>query len=102
MEATAVRLQKKFTQHQIVIVQASRMSDGVFACYDNFVKSDSYGVPSFCKDEPTAAQHLCALLENFGQRVGLNYRSISLAGFSKGYYLLFLLIVYDEVCLLKN
>ncbi|XP_054266057.1 mitochondrial protein C2orf69 homolog isoform X2 [Macrosteles quadrilineatus] len=101
LENTALILQTSFPESHIVIVKPSRMEFKTFACYDNFVPSNSCGVPEHTPDH-SALLHLERLLQNLSSQVkdiakteakedtediqfpSLDKVEIQLVGFSKG------------------
>ncbi|XP_012287205.1 UPF0565 protein C2orf69 [Orussus abietinus] len=64
LESTMQLLAARFPRNHVIVIRPSRMEDmnyGVFACYDNFVPGNKYGVPTF-SSSLDALKHLEKLL----------------------------------------
>uniref|UniRef100_A0A5S6QG56 Uncharacterized protein n=1 Tax=Trichuris muris TaxID=70415 RepID=A0A5S6QG56_TRIMR len=85
LENVARMLIHQFSSSLLLIVKASQLAGGTFACYKNFVISNTLGVPQF-SDSYGSWKHLERLTENSVQQLKLSaFRlPISLIGFSKG------------------
>ncbi|XP_054643325.1 mitochondrial protein C2orf69 homolog isoform X2 [Dunckerocampus dactyliophorus] len=100
LEEVAVTLGRRFPQHHIWVVRASRMYLHKFSCYHNFVESNMFGAPQHAPYSPNsgALHHLRALLSHAMERAGLPNIlhpqggaasipagfSLTVVGFSKG------------------
>ncbi|KZC13778.1 PREDICTED: UPF0565 protein C2orf69 homolog [Dufourea novaeangliae] len=98
LENTAHILSTNFPNKHLLIIRPSRIhvtKNASFSCFDNFVPSNDYGVPSFC---PTynGLKHLQALVKSCLENIktcnedkgSIDFSSsnikLSLMGFSKG------------------
>nr|XP_057938416.1 mitochondrial protein C2orf69 homolog [Doryrhamphus excisus] len=100
LEQVAVTLGRRFPQHHIWVVRASRMYLHKFSCYHNFVESNMFGAPQHTSYSANggALHHLRALLSHAMERAGLPNTlhpqggaatippgfSLTVVGFSKG------------------
>ena len=64
LESTAKILEKRFPYSFIWVVRPSRYHLNTFACYQNFVEADMFGVPDHRNHDYGALHHLRALLES--------------------------------------
>lgn len=64
LESTAKILEKRFPYSFIWVVRPSRYHLNTFACYQNFVEADVFGVPDHRNHDYGALYHLRALLES--------------------------------------
>ncbi|XP_065214430.1 mitochondrial protein C2orf69 homolog [Planococcus citri] len=91
LENVGELLYHKFPNSDILAVRPCRYDHGTFSCYDNFVPSQSYGIPKFVSNHG-ALMHLNELLVSLSTAVqtsdleGTRYEEarLSLIGFSKG------------------
>lgn len=93
LESTAKILEKRFPNSFIWVVRPSRYHLNTFACYQNFVEADMFGVPDHRNHDYGALYHLRALLESAVKQVldipegeedpTFDFQVI-LVGFSKG------------------
>ena len=88
LENTANLLSEKYTSSHVFVIRANRFQDKTFAIYDNFVDSDSFGIPKhqFTKN---SLSHLRLVLINCLSLLNLNLsfdniEKFVLIGFSKG------------------
>ncbi|CAH3024269.1 unnamed protein product [Porites evermanni] len=63
LESTAKILEKRFPNSFVWVVRPSRYHLNTFACYQNFVETNMFGVPDHRNPEYGALKHLRALLE---------------------------------------
>ena len=68
LESTCSILSKKFPESHIFVVRPSIIRDSIFACYQNFVESDGYGIPTF-QPNHGAWRHLKELMTNVLQQL---------------------------------
>lgn len=64
LESTARILEKRFPYSFVWVVRPSWHHLNTFACYQNFVEANMFGVPDHRNHEYGALKHLRALLEN--------------------------------------
>ncbi|XP_015782017.1 UPF0565 protein C2orf69 homolog isoform X2 [Tetranychus urticae] len=85
LEDTGSILAKKFSNHVIMTVKASRIDSRAKACFDNFVKTDRYGEPTFAMDIKPL-MHLQLLTEQAIKSSDWlsSLKCIKLIGFSQG------------------
>ncbi|XP_067459047.1 mitochondrial protein C2orf69 homolog [Thunnus thynnus] len=100
LEQVALTLGRRFPDHHVWVVRASRMYLHKFSCYHNFVESNMFGAPehSTYSQDFGAFHHLRALLSHGMERANLpnplrshggpdgipSGFSLTLVGFSKG------------------
>ena len=63
LESTAKILEKRFPNSFVWVVRPSRYHLNTFACYQNFVETNMFGVPDHRNPEYGTLKHLRALLE---------------------------------------
>jgi len=63
-ENCAQWLHEKFQNSCVAIVKSRRMHLNLFACYDNFLPSNEFGIPSYSESGAGAWYHLKKLLDN--------------------------------------
>lgn len=63
LESAAKILEKRFPNSFVWVVRPSRYHLNTFACYQNFVETNMFGVPDHRNPEYGALKHLRALLE---------------------------------------
>lgn len=93
LENTARLLGENFPQSHVLVVRPSRVcrrSNAALSCFDNFVRANEYGVPTFCASH-RGLSHLAALVAATADRIAAetnvtDYQSnqYDLMGFSKG------------------
>ena len=57
-------IEEVYEKSCVVLVKPARMHLNTFACYDNFMSTNKFGVPSYNSDTIDAWLHLRTLLEN--------------------------------------
>ncbi|XP_066591945.1 mitochondrial protein C2orf69-like isoform X2 [Prorops nasuta] len=97
LESTAQTLLKQFPDHNVLIIKPARMQiikTAAFSCFDNFVRCNENGTPSF-QFRTDALKHLYTLLQSFMEKQAelkelslasnnINDINLTLIGFSKG------------------
>ena len=68
LEATAKLLEKRFPNSFIWVVRPSRFHLSTFACYQNFVEVNMFGVPDHRNHSYGALKHLSSVLESAVKR----------------------------------
>merc|ERR1712156_69964 len=88
LEAIVDRFSSQNRHCAVIAIQPSRMEQQTYSCFDNFVKSDSYGSPKhdFSGQVGKAVHHLQSILEQLDQRLSISLSSVrkTIIGFSKG------------------
>ena len=64
LESTAKILEKRFSNSFVWVVRPSRYHLNTFACYQNFVDANMFGVPDHRNNDYGALHHLRTLLES--------------------------------------
>ena len=68
LEATAKILERRFPNSFVWVVRPSRYHLNTFACYQNFVETNMFGIPDHRNHDYGALYHLKALLESAVRR----------------------------------
>ena len=68
LEATAKLLEKRFPNSFIWVVRPSRFHLSTFACYQNFVEVNMFGVPDHRNHSYGALKHLSSVIESAVKR----------------------------------
>lgn len=93
LEATAKLLEKRFPNSFIWVVRPSRFHLSTFACYQNFVEVNMFGVPDHRNHSYGALKHLSSVIESAVKRIlqiahaeddPTDEFPVILVGFSKG------------------
>ena len=78
LESTAKILEKRFPNSFVWVVRPSRYHLNTFACYQNFVETNMFGVPDHRNPEYGALKHLRALLEAAVRKSKCDHRELRL------------------------